>query len=197
MCCGVAVSNSRPSEAQRFCSYKCRDKIRNAVAVERRALIRIAKKWKPKPARLTKPPKPQKQNHCRQCGVNIKKLFRFCACCIGIRKQARKQTEKYKAVKRADREAYKARLKGASGAKRIDPIAVLARDGWRCQICGIATPQKLRGTHKPNAPEVDHIKPLAKGGGHTWENLQCACRACNLQKSDGAPAGQMGLFVAD
>lgn len=32
--------------------------------------------------------------------------------------------------------------------------------------------------------EVDHIRPLAKGGLHNWENLIPACRDCNRIKSD-------------
>lgn len=33
-------------------------------------------------------------------------------------------------------------------------------------------------------PSIDHIVPLAKGGQHTWENVQLACRICNSKKSD-------------
>lgn len=67
----------------------------------------------------------------------------------------------------------------------FDEVAeVLERDGWCCQLCGIETPKMLRGTTNPNAPEVDHIIPLAALGspGHVPENCQCACRACNLAK---------------
>ncbi len=77
----------------------------------------------------------------------------------------------------------------------FDPILALDRDGWRCQICGVKTPKKLRGTFKPNAPELDHIIPLAQGGAHSPANTQCACRACNLDKSDKAVIGQRGLFT--
>lgn len=52
------------------------------------------------------------------------------------------------------------------------------------------------GTYKVNAPELDHIIPIAKGGAHVWSNLQCACRECNAAKSDKAPSGQIGLFTA-
>ena len=36
----------------------------------------------------------------------------------------------------------------------------------------------------PNAPTVDHILPLAKGGTHTWDNVQLAHWSCNSDKSD-------------
>jgi 5-methylcytosine-specific restriction endonuclease McrA len=76
----------------------------------------------------------------------------------------------------------------------IKPDAVFLRDGWRCQLCGCATPKRLRGKNKPTAPEVDHIIPLSAGGGHTWDNVQCACHACNIAKS-GKPMGQLRLAV--
>lgn len=71
---------------------------------------------------------------------------------------------------------------------------VFARDRYRCQLCGCPTPKRLRGTYKPNAPELDHITPLAAGGGHTWDNVQCACRKCNGAKNR-KPLGQLRLAV--
>lgn len=35
-----------------------------------------------------------------------------------------------------------------------------------------------------NYPSIDHIKPLSKGGTHTWENVQLLCRGCNIEKSN-------------
>ncbi|MEV7425204.1 HNH endonuclease signature motif containing protein [Streptomyces sp. NPDC091212] len=32
--------------------------------------------------------------------------------------------------------------------------------------------------------EVDHIRPLAKGGLHIWVNLAPSCRDCNRSKGD-------------
>ena len=44
----------------------------------------------------------------------------------------------------------------------------------------------LRGTHKDRAPEVEHIVSLADGGHHTWNNVACACRRCNIKKGAGS-----------
>ena len=33
-------------------------------------------------------------------------------------------------------------------------------------------------------PSIDHITPLSKGGGHTWDNVQLLCRGCNIKKSN-------------
>jgi 5-methylcytosine-specific restriction endonuclease McrA len=40
---------------------------------------------------------------------------------------------------------------------------------------------------------LDHIVPLAKGGTHTWNNVQCTCRRCNAGKA-AKVIGQMLLF---
>ena len=75
-----------------------------------------------------------------------------------------------------------------SKAKRVesvDAFAILERDKYICQICFRQTFAALRGTFEPLAPEVDHIKPLSKGGNHVVSNLQCACRGCNGRKGDG------------
>lgn len=76
---------------------------------------------------------------------------------------------------------------------RIDPLAVFARDGWRCQLCSRKTPKAKRGTCADNAPELDHIVPLSKGGPHSLTNVQCACRACNNAKGS-RPLGQLLLI---
>lgn len=57
------------------------------------------------------------------------------------------------------------------------------RDGGVCQICG----KKIDFDCEPNSnhyPSIDHIKPIAKGGLHIWDNVQLACRICNSVKSD-------------
>jgi hypothetical protein len=54
---------------------------------------------------------------------------------------------------------------------------ILKRDGYRCQMCGV--------TAKDGATlEIDHIKPVSKGGGNNADNLQVLCRDCNAGKSD-------------
>jgi len=93
---------------------------------------------------------------------------------------------------RIRRQIERARLRGVR-RESIDPIKVFIRDGWMCQICGITTPRRLRGTIEPNAPEMDHIVPLAAGGSHTYDNVQCACRACNNAKGAGVAHDQLRL----
>lgn len=100
-----------------------------------------------------------------------------------------------KCAKRSNKRVRKALERSARGAavERVNPFDVFRRDAWRCQLCGVKTLSKQRGTIHPRAPELDHIVPLSRGGAHTYRNTQCACRACNQKKSNGA-GGQLRLF---
>lgn len=54
---------------------------------------------------------------------------------------------------------------------------ILARDGFRCQICGITAAEGAK-------LHVDHIFPVSKGGKTEPNNLRTLCERCNLGKSD-------------
>lgn len=82
----------------------------------------------------------------------------------------------------------------AAHVEAVNPTVVFERDGWRCRNCRCKTPQALRGTYKSNAPELDHIVPLARGGEHSYRNTQLLCRKCNGEKADG-PGGQLRLIA--
>lgn len=73
--------------------------------------------------------------------------------------------------------------------------SVFRRDGWKCQICGVDTPERLQGKRAPNAPTLDHIVAMSNGGAHVPSNTQTACWRCNNRKADGPPKGQIGLFA--
>lgn len=93
---------------------------------------------------------------------------------------------------RNEKAKRRCRLK-ESEYESINPIEIFERDGWRCQICKRKTLKNKRGTAHLKAPELDHIIPVANGGPHTHINVQCACRACNLWKSN-THEGQARLF---
>ncbi|MGE3807155.1 MAG: HNH endonuclease [Gemmataceae bacterium] len=114
-------------------------------------------------------------------------------CSESCAKAAYRGSQAFKAHKRARRKADKYRRR-ASVIERFDPLEVLARDRWRCQLCGVKTPERLRGTYQPNAPELDHIIPIALGGSHSRANTQCACRSCNGTKG-ARELGQLLLVV--
>ena len=66
-----------------------------------------------------------------------------------------------------------------SGMKLRDDVFASAEDKgiYRCAICGMTSP------HKKDF-QIDHIKPISKGGLTVRENLQLLCRKCNWIKSD-------------
>ena len=53
---------------------------------------------------------------------------------------------------------------------------VFKRDKFTCQYCGSKAPEVIL--------EVDHIKPVAKGGSNDIMNLITACKSCNCGKRD-------------
>lgn len=125
---------------------------------------------------------------CEQCECRFSPLYgashaTLCVPCA---------EERARVAKRIAKMQRKALTLGVD-AERVDPFKVFARDKWRCRLCGVSTPKSKRGTHDDNAPELDHIIPISKGGAHTYLNTQCACRRCNNKKSDKA-MGQLLLI---
>lgn len=64
---------------------------------------------------------------------------------------------------------------------------LIKRDGLRCAICGGLCNLNDHGWSEyigATYPSIDHIIPMSKGGGHTWDNVQVAHMICNSLKSD-------------
>lgn len=130
-----------------------------------------------------------KRCNCKTCGTKfIAKL------CGGLYKQKCNACldEALNRSKRIHKSKRRAACRGAN-AEAVDPLKVFDRDKWRCMLCGRSTPSRKRGTIEDDAPELDHIIPLSKGGSHSYANTQCACRKCNREKGS-KPLGQMMLI---
>ncbi len=56
---------------------------------------------------------------------------------------------------------------------------IFARDNNQCQYCG----KKFPTTEL----SLDHVVPRSQGGQSTWENIVCACVACNVRKGGRTP----------
>lgn len=70
-------------------------------------------------------------------------------------------------------------------APMIDPApaltnpALFARDRHLCMYCGL---------HFSRSELTrDHVMPLSRGGKDVWENVVCACLACNVRKGSKTP----------
>lgn len=157
--------------------------------------------------RARKPKKPARQNFCTV-------VFSTCKYCLNLVTSSRRRTYCRDAeCKRAyDREkarafnaAYKQRegksyslnyphhkreadrrraiLKRQLPAERFSDLEIFERDNWICGICQTPVDQSLKFPHL-QAKTLDHIKPLAKGGHHTRDNVQLAHHWCNMSKND-------------
>lgn len=189
--CFFCEATFKPKRAGRtkFCSRQCSyDWDRAKADARNRAVYRA---YVPRPAATV-------LRICQTgCGLPIYRYRQHkCHRCTEAAEAANKMRSKERAkrngTKAAARKARKLRLRGVT-VETVNPLVVLGRDKWTCQMCGVRTPKRLRGTYEDNAPEVDHIVPIAEGGEHSYCNTQCACRKCNIAKS-GQPKGQMRLF---
>ncbi len=62
---------------------------------------------------------------------------------------------------------------------RFNRRNIFARDGNQCQYCG---------RHFPTSElSLDHVMPRSRGGDTCWENIVCACVACNVKKGGRTP----------
>ena len=80
----------------------------------------------------------------------------------------------------------RAEFYGVVFEKGINLNKLILRDRGICKICGEKVDVNSRNQKGIGLyyPTIDHIVPLSKGGGHTWENVQLAHMICNSIKCD-------------
>lgn len=82
---------------------------------------------------------------------------------------------------------HRARKYGVPYESGITLAKLIKRDGLRCALCGgMCNLNDHSWSEYSGAtyPSIDHIIPMSKGGGHTWDNVQIAHMLCNSLKSD-------------
>lgn len=114
-------------------------------------------------------------------------VMRICPVC-GTSFVPKKTSDKFcshKCKKKNDNVKYngfhvqRARRYGVPFERGITLPAVIERFGGVCQICGKQTDKRSFALQ----PTIDHIVPMRRGGGHTWDNVQLACFKCNSIKA--------------
>lgn len=130
--------------------------------------------------------------HCSKTFGSAEMRHTYCSKRCKVDAWEAANPEAAKALARIHGAKRQARMKGAD-AENVDPFKVFERDRWRCHLCGIRTPKSARGTYQDNAPELDHLQPLSRGGQHTYANTACCCRRCNIAKG-AKPLGQLLLI---
>lgn len=150
----------RPKQAtSSLCSDSCREADRKQAAVARHVSV---------------------ERTCRECGTKFTPTY-------GDKRRVYCGDECHLAVDRRISHSRRRANEAGVAVRSFDPLDILKRDGWCCYLCGVDTPEDLRGTWHPQAPEIDHIVPLARGGEHSAANTACCCRNCNYTKGASEP----------
>jgi len=93
----------------------------------------------------------------------------------------KKYSDENPEVALASRHRRRARLKGGK-TEKFFALEIFERDNWICALCKNPIDKNLKAPN-PMSVSLDHTKPIAKGGGHTRENVQTAHLSCNQKKS--------------
>lgn len=82
------------------------------------------------------------------------------------------------------------RMKALTKDKDITLESLFRRDNGVCYLCGVECDwSDIEETERGKIagdwyPSIDHVRPIAKGGLHSWDNVRLAHRICNYLKSD-------------
>jgi hypothetical protein len=100
------------------------------------------------------------------------------------------RAKEYRQSEQGREAIYRGRTKHRSNINNVKFVPhsrkeILDRDKWTCQMCKCRVhDERVNDGYKAN---IDHIKPLVKGGDSEPGNLQVLCRNCNsikYQKED-------------
>ena len=127
------------------------------------------------------------REYVESCGLKMARDGGVCSIeCRRIKlNRAWRESKKPRGVNDNDR--HRAKKYGCAYDPSITLKKLVERDGLRCAICGGMCDWDDRtwnGNCGPTYPSKDHIIPLAKGGTHTWDNMQVAHVICNSRKGD-------------
>jgi 5-methylcytosine-specific restriction endonuclease McrA len=84
---------------------------------------------------------------------------------------------------RARSQRRRVRIRNGITEKFTD-LEIFERDEWICQLCLEPIDPLLKSG--PRRVELDHIRPIAKGGSHTRANVQATHQWCNRSKGSKA-----------
>lgn len=99
----------------------------------------------------------------------------------------RYERDREKRIALATEQAHKRRLRIMAG--EYDPTVTRAnlrkQYGDQCHYCerDMDFGRYTHTTRPDNLATIEHVVPVSKGGGHTWDNVTLACLGCNLRKN--------------
>lgn len=181
--CGSVTTRSMITV--RHNNIKCRECER--IAKEKQEANKSVREWfngivadiRKEEKQIKKKEKEEARWHpCAVCGKPTKNKYTCSTKCSTKRNNTRKEQQR------------RIKIANALVDEDITLESLYRRDKGICALCGEACEWKdyeWRGGFKitgNNYPSVDHIIPLAKGGEHSWNNIQLAHRICNSLKAD-------------
>ena len=199
-------------QARRFCSAECKDLWFRSAKSGRRRRARLQERVLRDLDSAGNEVRHWVAGPCAECGelfVGADHPWRpaaYCSQACAGQRFRRENPEKTKAYARAYRKRHpekffhqgkpykRARHYGVA-YEYVSPESIFERDGYRCGICGELT-ERDEVVPQPNAPTMDHIVPMSKGGPHLAVNIQCACFICNCRKGARMPEVQESAEMA-
>lgn len=137
----------------------------------------------------------RKKRICERCGRTFIGNHNIKYCSIECRRRQNDSNKEHRRRTQTNSQKH----------ENISLIRLVERDNNKCWLCGKQVDWKDY-TQKENGvfiageryPSMDHVKPLNKGGEHTWANVRLAHRRCNTKKRDrtlGEKNGQLIFFI--
>ena len=126
----------------------------------------------------------------QRCKNPVAKRGRICDACYLKLPGGTKQCPKCKSIihiRQSQCARHMLEAKGGITRRTREPIhssvrrEVYERDSYTCVLCGL-TGKGRTHSEKIKGFAIDHIFPVAAGGGSNIENLRVLCRKCNGSK---------------
>lgn len=126
----------------------------------------------------------QQMCQCKECDKLFLRTRQLQTCCSFDCR--RRYCRRAAAIRRRHKVSENGRIDWDISIARL-----MKRNGVACGLCG--NDVDLNDYHTTdsgtivtgnNYPSIDHVFPISRGGTHTWDNVQLACRQCNSVKRD-------------
>lgn len=113
---------------------------------------------------------------CEFCGKGFEQHngSHFCS------SKCRKKNKNLEKHRKKENRTKKAKENGKYD-NSITLVKVYEHDHGICYLCGKHLTLN-DDYNRSDAPTIEHVIPIAKGGTHTWDNVKLACRDCNVKK---------------
>ena len=183
--CGNVFKHStdmlRPSRNKIIKCKKCNSIIKNKkdiLKIKDKELKKVTKlKDKEQKAILDQEERYKKLfKKCKECGTEFKATHGKQIYCDDICRK--KYSNRIKEIDRRHKLRENGKIEWDITLNKLHK-----RDRGLCHICGTKV---IMGNDSNDDyyGSIDHVKPISKGGTHTWDNVKLAHRKCNCNKRD-------------